>query len=156
MHTSTVKPREFTGRHMLVIVIGFFSVVLFANVVMAYLASSTWSGLAVSNGYVASQSFNADHARAKAQAAAGWKVELSHNTGALAIVFAGRDAAPLSGLIVSGQLRRPTTERDDVRLVFLEGRSGTYEAPARLAAGVWEVEVDTTGYRQTFRFVVKP
>ena len=156
MPTSTVKPREFTGRHMLVIVIGFFSVVVFANVVMAYLASSTWSGLAVSNGYVASQSFNADHARAKAQEAAGWNVELSHNAGGLAIVFAGRDAAPLGGLIVSGQLRRPTTERDDVRLVFLEGRPGTYEAPARLAAGVWELEVDTAGYHQTFRFVVKP
>jgi nitrogen fixation protein FixH len=155
MQADASKPHEFTGRHMLAIMLTFFAVIAGVNLAMAYLANSTWSGLVVSNGYVASQSFNADEARAKTQEALGWKVGLTHDPAGLAFSFAGRNAEPLGGLAVTGQLRRPATERDDLRLAFHEGRRGTYTAAATLASGVWDIEIDAATYRKTFRFVVK-
>lgn len=160
MQAAVDKPREFTGRHMLAITLAFFAVIIAVNFVMAYLANSTWSGLVVANGYVASQSFNSDEAVAKAQEARGWKVAVGHDAGRLTISFTGRDAAPLGGMTVTGQLRRPTSERDDKSLSFSEAGRGNYAATARLNSGVWDVEIAAsangeTAYRKTFRFVVK-
>ncbi|TGV41583.1 cytochrome oxidase, partial [bacterium M00.F.Ca.ET.168.01.1.1] len=45
MSTDTQKPREFTGRHMLVIILAFFGVVIAVNLTMATLASTSWTGL---------------------------------------------------------------------------------------------------------------
>lgn len=49
---------RFTGYHMIACVVSFFAVIIFANVTMAWFASSSWTGLVVKNSYVASQQFN--------------------------------------------------------------------------------------------------
>ena len=49
----TASEKQFTGKHMLASIIGFFAVIFGVNFTMAYLANSTWSGLVVANGYVA-------------------------------------------------------------------------------------------------------
>ena len=61
--------RQFTGKHMLAIMLGFFAVVLAANMTMVYFARHSWTGLVVENSYVASQQFNAKMAETRAQAA---------------------------------------------------------------------------------------
>ena len=159
MQTVAHRPREFTGRHMLVIVLAFFAVIIGVNMAMAYLANSTWSGLIVANGYVASQSFNADEATAMAQDARGWKVGVVNDLTSLTFSFADRNATPIGGLSVTGQLRRPTTERNDQALTFEENSRGTYAAPAKLATGIWDVELtategDAVAYHKTYRLVV--
>ena len=54
------KPvREFTGRHMLLIMLAFFGVIISVNIVIAVIANKSWTGLIVKNSYVASQEFNA-------------------------------------------------------------------------------------------------
>ena len=58
MNTRERKPAEFTGRHMLAIMLAFFGVIIAVNLVMATLASKSWTGLVVKNTYVASQQFN--------------------------------------------------------------------------------------------------
>ena len=45
--------------------VAFFGVIIAVNCVMACFANSTWSGLVVANGYVASQSFDKDLAKAR-------------------------------------------------------------------------------------------
>ena len=40
MSTDTRKQREFTGRHMLIVIVSFFAVVIGVNVTMATLAES--------------------------------------------------------------------------------------------------------------------
>ena len=69
--------KEIKGGHVLAMLIAFFGVIITVNMVMAYFANSTWSGLVVKNGYVASQEFNTNLARAKAQEALGWNVGFS-------------------------------------------------------------------------------
>ena len=153
-------PKPITGKHVLVSLIAFFGVIIAVNFTMAYLANSTWSGLIVKNGYVASQSFDKDLARAKAQDAMGWKVEMSQTPDRVRFTFTDKAANKIEGLQVSGQLERPATARDDQAVTFSTIGAGVYSAPVKLAPGVWEIEIEAKGkdalvYRKIFRFMVQ-
>lgn len=159
MSTAT-RPREFTGKHMLASIVAFFGVIIAVNLTMAYFANSTWSGLIVKNGYVASQSFDKDLARVRAQDALGWTVAVTHGDGEVTLIFADRGQAKLDGLSVTGQLRRPATASLDQTLAFSPRSSGLYAAPANLKPGVWELDVvaDSAAgepFKKTYRFFVK-
>jgi nitrogen fixation protein FixH len=155
-----MKPKQFTGWHMLTITVAFFAVVIGVNLALAFLANSTWPGLIVSNGYVASQDFNRDQKRVMAQEALGWSAALQRNDEGLRITFTGRDGSPLAGLEVTGILRRPASESQDLVLTFTETAPGLYTASAAPGFGVWDLEIgaqDRAGssFRKTWRFVVK-
>lgn len=152
--------KQFTGKHMLMSIVAFFAVIFGVNFTMAYLANSTWSGLVVANGYVASQSFDKDLARQRAQEALGWTVALSHAEGRIRITFADAEKTKIEGLSITGKLERPVTDKEDQVLTFTSMGSGVYTAPAVLAPGVWEVEIEAKSgavpdYRKTFRFITK-
>ena len=55
---SFVAPTEFTGWHMFTIICMFFGTIITVNMILAFNAGSTWTGLVVKNTYVASQIFN--------------------------------------------------------------------------------------------------
>ena len=157
MATATTS-KQFTGKHMLASIIGFFAVIFAVNFTMAYLANSTWSGLVVANGYVASQSFDKDLARQRQQDALGWNVALSHIDGRIRITFMDAAKTKIEGLAITGKLERPVTDRQDQMLTFTSMGSGVYTAPATLTPGVWEVEIEATSdavpsYRKIFRFI---
>lgn len=160
MTMADTAPKQFTGRHMLMILIAFFGVVIAVNLLLAYYANSTWSGLVTANGYDASQSFNADERRARAQQAEGWTTKLSHADGVITLAFTGKSGEPLHNLNIVASVGRPTTDSQDQKLTFSETAPGTYTAPAKLATGIWDVMTDTTGdgeqnYRKTFEIIVK-
>ena len=153
--------KEIKGGHVLAMLIAFFGVIFGVNFVMAYLANSTWSGLVVENGYVASQSFDKDLAKAKAQEALGWNVGFSYDKSGVKVTFADAKGAKIDTLNLTGKLQRTVTDKEDQLLTFGWMGSGVYSAPARLAPGLWEVEVDGKGdgvadYHKIFRFVVNP
>jgi len=157
---AAAPEKQFTGRHMLIITLSFFAVVVGVNLAMAYFANSTWSGLVVANGYVASQSFGKDLEKARAQEALGWAVDLRHEQGRLAVTFTDRANGRLSALSVTGTLRRPTTDKLDQQLTFAAAGPGSYATDAKLQPGIWEVEIDAADaagetYHKTFRFLVK-
>jgi nitrogen fixation protein FixH len=156
----TASKRPLTGGHVLAMFVAFFSVVFTVNFVMAYLANSTWSGLVVANGYVASQSFDKDLAKARAQEALGWKVDFTATDGRIRLTFADKSGAKIDALSITGDLERTVTDKEDQKLTFQPMGSGVYSAPATLSPGVWEVEVRAQGngmsdYHKIFRFVVK-
>ncbi|MBU1306263.1 MAG: FixH family protein, partial [Alphaproteobacteria bacterium] len=76
---ASAAPKPFTGRHMLLISIAFFAVVLAANLTMAISSARTWTGLVVANSYVASQQFQTVHNDIARQVAAGWALNLSYD-----------------------------------------------------------------------------
>ena len=98
MQKAETDKRQFTGRHMLVVVCAFFAVVIAANATMAYYASRSWTGLVVANSYVASQHYNEKLAAAQAQAAMGWSSELTYAQGELRLRITSRDGTPVAGL----------------------------------------------------------
>ena len=155
---ATQKP--LTGWHVLAMLVAFFGVIIGVNLTMAWFANSTWSGLVVANGYVASQSFDDDLAKARAQEALGWKVDFTQSGDRIRLTFADAKGAKIDGLAITGELERTVTDKEDQTLVFTPMGAGVYSAPAALTPGVWEVEVDAKSdavpdYHKIFRFVVK-
>lgn len=158
--STAATQKQLTGWHVLAMLIAFFGVIISVNLLMAYFANSTWSGLVVANGYVASQTFDKDLARARAQEALGWEVGLDFSEDRIRLTFADAAGKKIDSLSITGDLERTVTDREDQKLAFTPMGSGVYTAPAALTSGVWEVEVDAKGngvedYHRIFRFVVK-
>lgn len=135
------RPREFTGRHMLVLVLAFFAVIIAVNGALAYFATSTWSGLLARNGYVASQDYNGVLDAAAQQQRQGWRSELE--AGPDGLEFTLRDAAvrPLDGLAVSAHISRRIHEGEDHEVALESRGEGQYAYRGAIAAGAWRVEI---------------
>src|SRR5262245_37689321 len=112
--------REITGRQVLAGLVLFFGVVIAVNAVLAVMANTSWTGLVVENGYVASQKFNHDLAEARKQSALGWREAFGYRGGRLELILKDRNDLPLSDLSVSVKLERPSTDREDRVLALPE------------------------------------
>ena len=153
------KETRIEGRHVLFGMVAFFVVVIGVNVTLAVLANTSWTGLSVENGYVASQHFNDELAEARRQTAFGWKAEFGYRDAQLELVLTDNSGRPLSGLTVEVELERPSTDRDDHRLPLSEFGPGIYAAAGPLKAGQWDADIlirDSAGrsMRRIYRFVV--
>lgn len=150
---------EFTGRHMLAIMIAFFGTIIAVNVTMATFAGTSWTGLVVKNSYVASQQFNRKAAEGRAQAALGWTGDLRIADGQILYRLTDASGAPVAPSAVTVGFRRPAYEAED-RLVSLASRpDGTFAAVDSPRDGIWIVEIDADvgmakPYRDVRRIVV--
>lgn len=149
---------ELTGKHVLAITTGAFSVIIAVNFWMAWHAVSTFPGLEVANSYVASQSFDRDR---QAQQALGWVLKPEYDPAAqqLRLAFTDRDGlpAPLADLAVL--IGRTTEARDDRSPTFTL-RDGVQVAELHLAPGKWMMHVeahaaDGTLFRQRIDLFVR-
>lgn len=68
---------RFTGRHMLLLMLAFFGTVIAVNILMATLATRTFSGLLAVNGYVASIDYAADEVERQKADDLGWTVRVA-------------------------------------------------------------------------------
>ncbi|WP_374421830.1 FixH family protein [Paracoccus sp. (in: a-proteobacteria)] len=132
--------RELTGRHVLLITLCAFGVIILVNLVMAVMAVGTFPGLEVKNSYVASQNFDRERA---AQQALNWRVtpEYDGREMVLAILDDNGNPAPLRDLSVT--VGRPTHQRDDQSPEFTYS-GGLYRAPLVLAPGLWNIHLTAT------------
>ena len=142
--TSTPKAArgEFTGRHMLLAIVGFFGVIISVNVGMAVVSSVSWTGLVVQNSYVASQEFEEKRLAHTAQQQAGWRASLSYadGTALLSVVDADGKAIDLGSPVL--QINRPVGGHDDQQVAFSRRPDGVYTGPVTLGPGVWEARVN--------------
>ncbi|HQY73418.1 MAG TPA: FixH family protein [Aestuariivirga sp.] len=152
--------RPFTGRHMAIIIISFFAVIIAVNLTMAYFARSSWTGLVVKNSYVASQSFNRDAEIARQQQALGWQMTLKVKREAVQFTVLDRDNQAMAGLRIRAVLQRPTDEAGDQHLKLRESGAGIYRTDAVIGGGVWVADItaeksDTELVRFVQRIFVK-
>jgi len=131
----------FTGVHMLAVVLLFFGTIIGVNIVMVISATGTFPGLVVRNSYVASQNFNATLAEARAQADAGWRMELDAGDGVIVVRLLDRDGVPLRGLDVTAAAGRPSTTGED-RTMVMVGDGAGYRAAEALPPGVWDIAIE--------------
>ncbi|WP_322989744.1 FixH family protein [Hoeflea sp.] len=141
MLRAIFQPTEFTGKHMLAILVAFFGVIITVNLVMARFAITSWSGLVVPNTYVASQQFNGKAEEARAISALGYEVDLGANADGLQITLTDRDGRVARADEVTASLRRPVGTHEDRELVFNANPEGIYVADGRLAEGEWIAHV---------------
>lgn len=160
MIRAIFRPSEFTGKHMLGVMVAFFGVIITVNLIMARFAVTTWSGLVVPNTYVASQEFNAKAAESRAIAALGYRIDLGSDADGLSIGFTGSDGKPALADSMVVQLRRPVGTDQDRELVMVRDVDGVYRAKGGLAEGEWIATVTATRdgqalYKRGQRFHVR-
>jgi nitrogen fixation protein FixH len=137
--------KPLTGRKVLVILLAFFGVVIGVNGAMMTLAIGTLPGIDVDTPYSAGLAYNAQIAAARAQAARDWNVTAHVERapdGHASVRVEVRDnaGAPVTGVVFTGQLARPTDRRADRAIEFAERESGIFRADLEgVAAGQWDL-----------------
>jgi len=145
-----VKPREITGRMVLVCFLAFFGVIFAANAVLIHQALSTFGGVETESSYKAGQMFEREVAMAKAQDAQHWQVEAALTpaaNGSARVQIIARDAAgtPLTGMDATVVFERPTDRRLDRTVVVHEDAPGRFGGSAEdVAAGQWDLVIELT------------
>lgn len=152
MAKSARRSFEVRGIHVLLAMLAFFAAVIAVNVAFAVAAVRTFPGEDVHRSYLQGLHYNDVLAKHREQAALGWRA-----TAALAsvedalrveIALVTRDGAPLDGLVLSGELERPTDSRLDVALHFTSAGAGRYIAPVNdLPPGRWRLRAQARGER---------
>ncbi len=159
MMTQGNKAREFTGRHMLAVMMAFFGTIIAVNAFMATMASRSWTGLVVKNTYVASQQFNERAAQGRAQAALGWNGTLSIGPAGVSYRLTDASGSPVAMKAVAAKFRRPAYEAEDQTLTLKPVAGDGFASPEIMRDGIWIVEVDAdvgtaSPYREVRRLVI--
>lgn len=155
MSDTVKKPRELTGKHVLIGFVIAFGIIIAVNLTLAYNAVKTFPGLEAKNSYVASQNFDK---RRAAQLALGWSVsaELQGEELILSITDAN---GPVEVKELNAILGRPTQVKDD-RTPDFRFNGTAYVAPMELDDGNWDIRMvaiakDGTEFRQRVKMHVK-
>ena len=147
----------FTGYHMAASMVAFFAVIMFANFTMAWLASSSWTGLVVKNSYVASQQFNERLEAARLQQARGWTSVFTYGANTIIFSLVDKTSTHVAFDNVSVKFYRPVSQDKDIQLVLVRNSEGKHLVSHSLASGVWLFTLVGTGqapYRMEGRLVV--
>ncbi|MEX5727722.1 nitrogen fixation protein FixH [Rhodovulum iodosum] len=151
-----MSERKLTGRHVLIITVTAFAVVIGVNLTLAFQAVSTFPGLEVDNSYVASQKFDAAR---NAQEALGWQVAPRYEDGVLRITFTDMAGRAVDVARLDATVGRATNVQQDQAPDF-SGYAGDFSAPVDLAPGYWNIRLeaeapDGTLFRQRLELYVR-
>ena len=148
--------KPWTGRTVLIALLGAFVVIFVANFALIYTALGTLHGEEVENSYDASQIYNQKIAAARAQDQLGWKVDVTtrqENGGVRVIAeVRDRDGQIVPGLAVSAKFLHPIDRFSD-RVAALADDGGEYEGfAADVRPGKWtlDLEAKLNGERKFF------
>ncbi len=140
-----------------------FMVVLVANGIMIYSATSTFTGLETENHYEKGNAYNTNIAMTRRQAELGWQVEAKvdpvadSSMGARRLVaveasFKTKDGASLDGMAVRALFIRPVQPGHDVSIPLVSKGNGLYAARAELDFhGVWDLRVVAIAEKDSYQ-----
>jgi len=131
------------GRHVLVAFVAFFSLIVGLDIGFAVMAYRSAPGETAANPYEAGLAYQQELELKAREAALGWTASLARTAdGELELAVTDRAGAPLSGLQVTGWMRRPATERDRQPLTFEPTAPGQYRSrPAQTPQGAWDLSL---------------
>lgn len=130
--------KPFTGRHMAVVMLGGFGIVIAVNLFMVTMAVGGFSGVVVKNSYVASQNFNGWLDRAEAQDALGWVVEASRADDRTVLV--AMQNVPEDALLTA-IARRPLGEPERQKVAFIGSPTSGFQSVEPLPEGRWLLRI---------------
>ncbi|MFC5386233.1 FixH family protein [Aquamicrobium segne] len=139
--------QQFTGRHFLLIMIAFFSVIITVNLAMAYFAYSSWTGFVVRNAHIAGLEFNRKSREHQDQVALGWQTTLEGADGIFRFALTDAEGRPVelkSGMAI---FRRPIGDTQDTMIALTPVPNGALDAPFALGDGIWNVEIEADAGR---------
>lgn len=136
-----------TGRMVLLILVGFFSVVVVVNVFMAYVAVNTFSGLQSQRPYETGLNFNHSIKSAQVQQQQHWQVTSHYERqtdGQVALTLSVRDAQgkPVEGVQTKVSLLSPVNAANDVIFDLSAKGPGELSGAAKAEAGQWDLVIE--------------
>ena len=141
------RPRELTGRAVLLWFLGFFAVVLAVNGVLVQAATSTFRGLETGSSYKAGLMFKQDVESAERQDTLHWQVDgklARARSGQAVLEISARDpqGVALGGLTAQARLAHPADARLDHAFFLNRTGAGAFHGEAPAPPGQWELIVD--------------
>lgn len=141
------RPRELTGRTVLLCLVAFFAVVASVNAIMMTAAVTTFSGVETKNAYQAGVSFAREEAAAEAQEFRHWKVNssLRHVANGLTqveISAQDRGGQPLAGLEATVSLIHPNDRRLDRPITTQANAAGRFSGVVNPSPGQWDLVIE--------------
>lgn len=137
---SFVAPTEFTGWHMFTIICMFFGTIITVNMILAFNAGSTWTGLVVKNTYVASQIFNEETEKLEQQRALGWSSHLEYKDDQLRLMLTDNNGALITGAKITAKVGNPVHETND-HIVSFTQIGEFYVVENTLETGLWQIDL---------------
>ncbi len=134
-----------TGKHVLAMLIGFFLVILIANIFLINFAVKSFPGEKEEKSYLQGLNYNQRLAARTEQAALGWTTTIDEallvdDNIEFKIVIKDANALPIPNLDIVGVFSRPANDADDHSFVFSGIGNGTYIATVPGSPGLWELE----------------
>ena len=136
--------KELKGRHVLMVLCGFFGVMFIVNgIFVSFRARDVQRRCTQSDPYRKGLHYNDMLAADERQAERGWQTTVAYDdkTQQLRVSLIDKAAEPVSGLHVAVMLSRPATSKDDRHLRLKEVSRGVYAADVGLAPGVWVLAI---------------
>jgi len=140
--------RPFTGWHFAAIMVAGFGLVVCVNFTMAWLATSTFSGVQVQNSYVASQNYNRWLAEAERVRQLGWGIEtLWRKDGRIEL----RLTDVPEGAAASAVARHPVGRQPDRELAFTPVDDTTLLSTEPLPFDRWTLRIEVVAGGDVWR-----
>lgn len=130
--------KAFTGKHMALVFIGGFGVVIAVNLLMASLAVGSFHGTVVDNSYVASQNYNGWLAKAEASRALGWQALPTRRADGRVVL---ETIAVPAGAAITAEAERPLGTRETASLTFADQGAGRWLSNEAVAEGRWKLRI---------------
>ncbi len=139
--------REITGKHVLIGLLAFFSLMLAVNGVFVYVATTTFPGVSTDDAYRKGLHYNQTITSFEEQQVAGWNTKAALADGMVRLEVRRQDGSPVNGLDLVSTLGRPTTTAEDRPLEFRRAGEGRYIANAgALEPGQWHLTAEVRPY----------
>jgi nitrogen fixation protein FixH len=145
MNAAQHSPKPLTGGVVLLLLLGFFGVVIGVNLTMMRLAIQTLPGTEVDSAYGASLAYENEIVAARDQNLRNWHIEAQvqrSSEGRAMLQVQARDSGgqPVSGLKFVGRFERPIDRRADQAVTLAETGIGIYSGTAAMIlSGQWDL-----------------
>lgn len=159
------RPRELTGKTVLLCFIGFFGIVAAVNAFMIHAAVTTFAGTETASAYRAGLAYKDDEAAAASQARLNWQVDgritrAPSGEALLTVDLRDPNGATVYGIDIDARLAHPLNARLDRSIVLTRAADGSLRGTTEAAAGQWTLTIDVTRngdrvYRTRSRVVLK-
>lgn len=153
--------RSLTGKHVLLMLVGFFLVIIVVNIVFIFYAIDSFRGEDVKKSYRQGLNYNATLQMREAQAASGWTADVNvqditrttaeATAGQQQVIVKVSDAEGqiVKGLVMEGRLRHPVDTAKDIPLTFMPGNLNRANMPK--LNGRWTLEAEAAHDGEVFR-----
>ncbi|WP_017931800.1 FixH family protein [Robiginitomaculum antarcticum] len=158
MAVANRKPKELTGKHVLVMVLVFFGVIIGVNAIFIAKAVQSFSGEDIKGSYRQGLEYNKTLSARAQQTQLGWQVktnwiEESEGRQRFVVLLMDKSGNAVRSLNVEGTFRHPTDLSKDLSVKFSNLGDGRYEAMVNLSNGQWQLKAKATDDTHSFHFV---